>query len=81
MAKGKMGSGKNYTSKGEVGVNKALLKDVKRSRPGLTDELNAWKSWKKGSPTPKLIQKALGITAKVSHQQWMVAHRTKKENG
>tara|TARA_R110000868_G_scaffold19131_2_gene82729 strand:- start:454 stop:705 length:252 start_codon:yes stop_codon:yes gene_type:complete len=70
MAKGKTSSKTHYVSKGIVGVNKELSKAVKRERSELDNTLNAWKSWIKGSPTPRCIQKSLGITSAVSHRDW-----------
>ena len=49
-------------SKGErPNVNRAILKSVRKERTELERTLNAWKAWKKGKPTPKLIQNILGI--------------------
>ena len=70
MGKSKKSSGVHYVSKGSVGVDKSITKAVKRERSELDKTLNAWKSWIKGSPTPRCIQKSLGITSAVSHRDW-----------
>jgi len=71
MAKGKKSSGVHYTSKGSVGIDKSITKAVKRERSELDKTLNAWKAWKNGSPTPKSIQKGLGVTAATTHRDWI----------
>ena len=82
MAKGKKSSGKHYTSKGEVGVNKSILKAVKRERSGLDKLLNAIHAWEKGHgmKTPKLVRKAFGITENTNYRDWRKRQFTVKEN-
>jgi hypothetical protein len=71
MAKGKKSKGTTYVSKGEVGVDKALSKAVRRERGEAQKFLNAWRSWKRGSPTPRLVQKSLNVTSEATHRDWM----------
>jgi len=48
MAKGKRGSGKHYTSKGEVGTNRSLKKQIRREYRAnvLARSLNQQKAWR-----------------------------------
>tara|TARA_B100001094_G_scaffold332587_1_gene405328 strand:- start:1185 stop:1445 length:261 start_codon:yes stop_codon:yes gene_type:complete len=71
MAKGKQSSGKHYVSKGSVGVNKSITKAVRRERSELDKMMQALKSWKQGSPTPRSIQKSFGVTATTAHRDWV----------
>jgi len=79
MAKGKKASGKHYVSKGSVGSNKSLSKAVRRERSELEKVLNAFDSWKKGSPTPKRIQKAFNVTANRTYKDWARPPKKKGE--
>jgi hypothetical protein len=79
MAKGKKASGKHYVSKGSVGVNKSLNKAVRRERSELDNLLNAFDSWKRGSPTPKRIQKIFGMSAYRSYKDWARPPKKKGE--
>ena len=66
---GKKRDGK--TSKGErPNVNRSILKDVRKERTELSRTLNAWNSWKKGQPTPKIIQRILGVDKKTLYKSW-----------
>ena len=59
----------SQTSKGErVNVNRNITKAVRKDRTELDKTLNAWAAWKKGSPTPKIIQKSLGVTNKTLYK-------------
>ena len=71
MAKGKKSKGTHYVSKGEVGVDKALSKAVRRDRGEAQKFLNAWRSWKRGSPTPRLVRQSLNVTSETSHRDWI----------
>lgn len=53
MAKGKKSKGTNYTSKGEVGVNKKILNTNRREYREniLARTLNQMEAWKKGKKT------------------------------
>ena len=78
---GKKKLSKGYTSKGERrNVAKSICKVIRRERTYLDQEEQAWESWKNGSPTPKRIQKSLGIGPKTQHKQWLmnVSARPKK---
>jgi hypothetical protein len=70
MGKSKKSSGVHYVSKGSVGVDKSITKAIRRERSEVDNMMNAWNSWIKGSPTPRSIQKSLGITSAVSHRDW-----------
>lgn len=48
MAKGKQSSGKHYTSKGVVGVNRSISKEVRRDRPVVDKETNKFNAFLKG---------------------------------
>jgi len=70
MAKKKK-SRTSQTSKGERrSVNRSITKAIKRDRTELDRILNAWDSWKKGRPTPKLIQRALGVDKKTLYKSY-----------
>lgn len=71
MAKGKKSSGVHYTSKGSVGVNKSITKAVRRERSELDKAMQALESWKRGSPTPRSIQKSFGVTAATTYRDWI----------
>jgi hypothetical protein len=71
MAKGKKSSGTHYVSKGSVGVNKSITKAVRRERSELDKTMQAHKSWKRGSPTPRSIQKSFGVTASTTYRDWV----------
>ena len=71
MAKGKQSSGKHYVSKGSVGVNKSITKAVRRERSELDKAMQALESWKRGSPTPRSIQKSFGVTAATTYRDWI----------
>jgi hypothetical protein len=74
-------SSKGYISKGERrNVAKWICKAIRRDRTYLDQEEQAWESWKNGSPTPKIIQRSLGIGPKTQHKQWLmhVSVRPKK---
>ena len=78
---GKKKSSSGYTSKGQRrNVAKSTCKAMKRERGFLEREEQAWESWKRGSPTPKTIQRYLGIGPKTQYKQWImnVSVRTKK---
>jgi len=71
MAKGKKSKGTTYVSKGEVGVDKAVSKAVRRGRGEAQKFLNAWRSWERGSPTPRLVRQSLNVTSETTHRDWM----------
>jgi hypothetical protein len=71
MAKGKKSSGTHYVSKGSVGVNKSITKAVRRERSELDKAMQALESWKRGSPTPRSIQKSFGVTAATTYRDWI----------
>lgn len=48
MAKGKKSSGKHYTSKGIVGVDRKILNAVRRERSEADNMLNKFKGYLKG---------------------------------
>ena len=78
---GKKRLSKGYTSKGQGrNVAKSICKAIRRERSFLEREEQAWESWKKGSPTPKTIQRFLGIGPKTQYKQWVMnaSVRTKK---
>lgn len=59
------------TSKGErPNVNRKILNAVRKERTELDRTLNAWKAWEKGHPTPKTIQKILGVDKKTLYKSW-----------
>jgi len=61
----------SQTSKGERrSVDPSITKAIRRERTLLDKTLNAWRVWKKGGTTPKIIQKSLGITAKTLHKSY-----------
>ena len=65
MAKNKGGKSSGYVSKGERrSVAKRWTNAVKRERTDLDKLENAWKAWRKGHPTPKLIQRILNVDEK-----------------
>jgi len=72
MAKGKKSSGKHYTSKGVVGVDKKILKAIKRERSEFDNLLNAIHAWEKGHglKAPKLVRKAFGVTENTTYRDW-----------
>ena len=51
-------------------VNRKILKAVRKERTELDIMNNAWKAWKKGQPTPKLIQKTLGVDKKTLYKSY-----------
>ena len=68
---GKKKLSKGYTSKGERrNVDKSICKAMRRDRTYLERENLAWESWKNGAPTPKTIQRFLGIGPKTLYKQW-----------
>ena len=68
---GKKKLSKGYTSKGERrNVDKSICKAMRRDRTYLERENLAWDSWKNGAPTPKTIQRFLGIGPKTLYKQW-----------
>lgn len=68
---GKKKLSKGYTSKGQQrNVAKSTCKAMKKGRSVLDREEQAWESWKKGAPTPKIIQRELGIGPKTQYKQW-----------
>jgi hypothetical protein len=82
MAKNK--SGTPQTSKGERNnVNSKITKGMRSERSEVDKITNAWKSWKKGQPTPKLIQKSLGIGPKTLYKSYFkyVALKGKDSDG
>ena len=67
MAKSKEGQ----TSKGQrPNVNHKILNAVRKERTELDRINNAWKAWKIGQPTPKLIQKSLGVDKKTLYKSY-----------
>jgi len=67
MAKSKEGQ----TSKGQrPNVNRKILNAVRKERTELDKINNAWKAWEKGQPTPKLIQKTLGVDKKTLYKSY-----------
>jgi hypothetical protein len=81
MAKGKKSKGKTYVSKGEVGVNNSISKAIRRDRGEAQKVLNAWRSWKRGSPTPRIVQQTLNISPQVAHRDWMRRSWNIKDKG
>jgi hypothetical protein len=76
---GKKKLSKGYISKGgRRNVAKSICKAMRRERTYLEREALAWESWKKGAPTPKSIQKSLGIRPKTQHKQWLIIRRPQK---
>ena len=67
MAKSKEGQ----TSKGQrPNVNRKILNAVRKERTELDKINNAWKACEKGQPTPKLIQKSLGVDKKTLYKSY-----------
>lgn len=48
MAKGKKSSGKHYTSKGEIGVNRKISNSLRRERGEADNMLNKFNAYLKG---------------------------------
>ena len=70
MAKRKK-SREGQTSKGErPNVNHKILNAVRKERTHLEAVTEAWAAWRKGRPTPKLIQKSLGVDKKTLYKSW-----------
>ena len=68
---GKKKSREGQISKGErSNVDKSILKSVRKERTELGRTLNAWAAWKKGQPTPKIIQRILGIDKNTLYKSW-----------
>ena len=69
MAKKK--SRPSQTSKGERrSVDRSVTKAIRRDRTYLEKAVNAWKVWKKGRTTPKIIQKSLGVSEKTLYKNY-----------
>jgi len=69
MAKKK--SRASQTSKGERrSVDRSVTKAIRRDRTELSKMTNAWNAWKKGQPTPKIIQKSLGVSGKTPYKSY-----------
>ena len=78
---GKKKLSKGYTSKGQRrSVDKSICKAMKRDRTYLENEQMAWTSWMRGSPTPKRIQKSLGVGPKTLYKQWKSSLHSTKQN-
>ena len=59
------------TSKGQrPSVNRKILNAVRKEQTPLDRMANAWIAWKRGCPTPKLIQKSLGVDKKTLYRTW-----------
>ena len=70
---GKKRLSKGYTSKGQRrSVAKSICKAIRRERTYLEREDQAWESWKNGAPTPRTIQRFLGIGPKTQYKQWII---------
>lgn len=58
----------NQTSKGE---RRSINTKYTKSEKSYLDKMNdAWDAWKKGRPTPKLLQKSLGVSPNTLYKQW-----------
>ena len=82
MAKKK--SRTSQTSNGErSNVNSKITKGMRSERSEIDNIINAWKAWKKGHPTPKFIQKSLGIGPKTLYKSYFkyVALKGKDSDG
>lgn len=73
MAKGKTSKRKGYVSKGLVGKNKQILKQMRRDNSDFLSRFNrAMKAWQKGQGqhVPKILRDSLRVGHGETYRNW-----------
>jgi len=82
MAKGKTSKRKGYVSKGLVGKNKQILKQMRRDNSDFLSRFNrAMKAWQKGQGqfAPKIIRDSLGVAHGETYRDWAFPRKEKNK--